>query len=45
MSGGLKRLVFSVCIEIYSVFVSGHRNRLDARVGIEIDFISVIGRH
>ena len=25
------------------VFASGHRNRLDTRVGIEIDLISVMG--
>ena len=39
---GRKRLVFSVRIKINWVFVSGHRNRLDIRVGIKIDFISVM---
>ena len=34
---------FRVWIEISSVFVSGHRNRLDISVGIEIDLISVMG--
>ena len=34
---------FSVIIEINWVFVSGHRNRHDVRVGIEIDLISVMG--
>ena len=33
----------SVRIEINSVFVSGHRNRLHIRVGIGIDLISVMG--
>ena len=38
-----KWLVFSVWIEINSVFfVSGHRNRLDIRVGIEIGLFSVM---
>ena len=32
-----------VRIEIHWVFVSGHRNRLDIRVWIEIDMISVMG--
>ena len=32
----------SVRIEINSVFVSGHRNRLDIRVGIEVDLISLM---
>ena len=27
------------------VFVSGHRNGLDFRVGMEIDVISVLGRN
>ena len=36
-------MVFSVWIEINSVFVSGHRNRIDIRVGIEIDLISRMG--
>ena len=31
---------FSVWIEINSVFVSGHRNRLDIKVGIESDLVS-----
>ena len=32
------------CLDhITSVLVSGHRNRLDTRVGIEIDMISVMG--
>ena len=30
-------------IEINSVFVPGHRNRLDIRMEIEIDLISVMG--
>ena len=38
-----KWLVFSVWIEINTAFVSGHRNRLDIRMGIEIDLISVMG--
>ena len=38
-----KLLVFSVCIEINSVFVPGHRNRLDTRVGIKIDLIPAKG--
>ena len=29
-------------IEIDSVFVSGHRNRLEIRVGIESDLMSVM---
>ena len=41
--GGRKSLVFCVWIEINSIFVSGHRNRLDIKVGIEIDWISVMG--
>ena len=36
---------FNVYIEIKSVFVSKHRNRLDIRVGIEIDLIPVMGRN
>ena len=32
------------CLDhITSVLVSGHRNRLDTRVGIEIDMTSVMG--
>ena len=42
-SGGRKWIVSSEWTEINSVFVSRHRNRLDIRVGIEIDLISVIG--
>ena len=38
-----KIICFSVRIEINRVFVSGDRNRLDIRVGIEIDLISVFG--
>ena len=38
-----KWLVFSVWIEINSVFVSGHRNRLDIGLGIGIDLVSVMG--
>ena len=34
---------FSVWIEMNSVFVSGHRNRVDVRVGIEIYMMSVMG--
>ena len=33
----------SVLIEINSALVSGHQNRLDIRVGIENDLISVMG--
>ena len=36
---------FNVYIETNSVFVSKHRNRLDIRVGIEIDLIPVMGRN
>ena len=39
---GRKLLVFSVGIEVNSVGVSRHRNRLDIRVGIEIDLVSVV---
>ena len=42
-SGGRKWIVSSEWTEINSVFVSRHRNRLDIRVGIEIDLISVMG--
>ena len=38
-----KLLVFSLLTEINSIFESEHRNRLDIRVGIEINLISVIG--
>ena len=40
---GRKWLVFRVRFESNWVFVSGHRNRLDSRIGIEIDLISVMG--
>ena len=43
LCGGRKWLVFSVWIEINSFFVPGHQNRLDTRVGIEIDSKSVMG--
>ena len=36
-------LFFSLLIESNSFFVSGNRNRLDIRVAIEIDLISVMG--
>ena len=46
----VKNDLISVCggsasfwIEINWLFVSGHRNRLDIRVGIKIDMISVMG--
>ena len=45
LCGSPKWLVLGVCSETYSVFASGHRNQLDIRVGIEIDFISVMGRN
>ena len=35
-----KWLVFSIWIENSSVFVWGHRSRLDIRVDVEIDLIS-----
>ena len=40
---GRKWLVSSVSIETSSDFVSGHRNRLDIKVRIENDLISVMG--
>ena len=40
---GRQRLVFSVRIEINWFFLLGHRNRLDTRVEIKIDLISVMG--
>ena len=43
MCGGRKGLLLSLLIEIKSVFVSGHRNHFDIRVGIEIDLISMMG--
>ena len=43
LCSGRKWRVFSVLIEINWVFVSGHRNRLDIRVGVKIDFILVMG--
>ena len=42
LCSGRKRVVHSVRIEINCVLVSGHRNRLDIRVGIKIDLISVM---
>ena len=42
---GQNRLVLIVTIETNSVFVSGHRNRLDIRGEIKIDLISVMGRN
>ena len=36
--------IFNVWVEMNSVFVPGHRNRLDTRVGIEIDLILVWGK-
>ena len=42
LCSGWKILVFGVRIEITRIFVSGHRNRLDIRVGIKIDLISVM---
>ena len=41
MCRGRHRLVLSTWIDINSVFVSEHRNRLGIRVGIEINLISV----
>ena len=43
LCSGRKLLVFRVRIEISWVIVSGHRNRHDIRVGIQIDIISVMG--
>ena len=43
LGSGRKRLVFSVRIEINWGFVAGHRNRLDIRVEIKINLISVMG--
>ena len=43
MCGDTNLLVFGVRIEMDSVFVSGHRNRLGIRVETEINLISVIG--
>ena len=40
---GRKWLVFSARIQINWVIVSGHRNRLDIRVGIKIDLILAMG--
>ena len=40
---GRKRLIFSVRIEISSTFALGHRKWLDIRMGIKIDFISMVG--
>ena len=42
LSSGRRWLALSVRIEITWVFVSGHRNRLDSRVGIKIDLISMM---
>ena len=42
LCSGRKWLVFSVRIEINCFFVTGHSFRLDVRVGIKIDLISVI---
>ena len=40
---GLKRLGFSVLVEINLIFVSRHQNRLGFRVGTEIDLNFVWG--
>ena len=40
---GRKPLGFCVSIENNWLIVSGHRNRLDTRLGIKIDLISVMG--
>ena len=53
LCGGRDWLAFSVCIEKSSVFVSGHRSRLETRVriercffcsdGVDTDLVSVCG--
>ena len=42
-AGAAENVFFSVWIEVNSVFVSGHRNRLDITMWIEINLILVMG--